>query len=276
MNTVLVSTVPGDSHTRVDNTLVNPFGLLASDKYIWVSSTGGSAVVRYKIHDCDKQSITIPSPTSMTWGKCRNTIYVATTEGNIYTIDAKTMTETLLTTADRASTGITGIAYYDKKLYVVVPSLMYVQVYDVETSPPKELTAIVDEGLADFMYRPLDVTASDNAIYITYAMNSNIQPGFGYINKYNPKTSKMKRFASRGRLAAPYTVVVERGTVYVSNGSGYILQYTAEGEYTGKLRIDSGSFFADGLRSIAVVEEKVYYVAASSDGSMGTLGVIRL
>lgn len=273
MEDILVSTIKMGSG-KADPNMRNPFGVLVGDDGIWVSNTGSSTVVFYK-NGCIRKSITVPTPTGMCWGEC-GIMYVASTTGTIYMIDKCGTSAVTVMIADRlstdttvgASSGVTGIAYRDKKLYVVVPSLWVVQVYDMSCSPPAEISVIVDDTLSTYNYRPLGVSFNGSSLYITYS-DDTIQQGFGYINVY--KCGKMKRFASRGRLARPYSVSCLDGTVYVSNGNGYILTYTDEGTY-----IETVNFFSDGLRSIASYMDNIAFVAATNSGAMGTLGVVNV
>lgn len=275
MEDVLASTLK-IGYSVADANMKNSYGVLVGNGGILVSNTGSSTVLLYKKGSICT-TIPVPTPTGMCWGKCGD-LYVASTSGTIYAISKGSTNSTTLMTADRLPAsgavgvvdGITSIAYYKDKLYVVVPSLWLVQVYDITSSPPKELYDIVDDDLATFNYRPLGITLNDDSLYITYS-DGTTQPGFGYINRYKPKCSSMERFASRGRLARPYSVVVIGDRVYVSNGSGCILVYTEDGEY-----VDNLNFFSDGLRSLAPYNGKLAYVAASNSTMMGTLGVVEI
>lgn len=268
----LVTTI-GDVCSEKDASLINPSGLIANTNSIWVASTGGSGVIKYNRKGCNREVIAVPSPTSICWGKC-GTIYVGTSTGSIYTISKGESTATFVTTISGA-TRITGLAYYKDRLYVAVPSLWYVQVWDTTATPLKEVDALVDESISPFGYKPLGVSLVCGKIYVTYT-NDTTQQGFGYVNKYDIKCPSMERFASRGYLTSPNSVAEIDGVVYVANNNGYILTYTDQGEYLGKLRNDTGAFFSDGLRGIVAQGGKLYYVAATNGGSMGTLGVIEM
>lgn len=287
-SSVLVSSLKFGGDTT-DEMLVDPYSVIVRGKYIWASSVKNSAVMVYKLCKNNEvkscRTIPIPSPTGMCFG-AKNTIYVASNTGSIYKMSECDTEATLYFKIDRSPTSVGGIAYCKGMLYVAVFSFGYVQVYNVKsncntkshsnatsssTDPPKEVSGLTDESLSEFRYVPIAVACICNNVYITYGDGS-IVPGFGYVNVFNIKSHELSRLINRGILAYPYGIASHNDKLYVANGSGYIGVYSMTGEYEGTL----SDFYSDGLRSIFIDSDKLYYVAANNNGSMGSLGVVEL
>ena len=262
-----------------DTTLVNPYGVLARGKYVWISSVKSSLVIKYEVRDgkCPKKvaEIMIPSPTGMTWGK-KDTIYVASNTGAIYTLRSNDTKPTVYINIKRTPASVGGLAYHKGMLYVAVFSFGYVQVYDTtSTTPTEEVKGLVDDQLAEYGYVPIALTIECKTLYITYG-NGSIVPGFGFVNSYNIKSGSLTRLVNRGVATYPYGIAVYEDKLYVANGSGYINVYTTCGRLVDSLRLGDIPFYSDGLRGITIECKKLYYVSANDNGKMGSLGVVSL
>ena len=61
-------------------------------------------------------------------------------------------------------------------------------------------------------FSPFNIQAIDGKLYVLYAKvdpadrDEEIAPGLGYVSVFNPDGSFVKRFASRGRLNAPWGI----------------------------------------------------------------------
>lgn len=269
---VLVSNIGFDCAT-VDPQLVNPYGIVVSDCYIWVSSVTKSLVIKYDMKGKSLMTVSVPSPTGLCLGK-GGTLYIASNSGTIYTLGKGDTTATLLITLNGTPTSVGGIAFHCGKLYVSVVTLGYVQEYDVSETQPKEVLAITDDTTAAFEYKPIGLTTANKIMYITYG-DSNTSQGFGYVNSFT--SCGVFRLINRGFLANPYSTAICNDELYVANGNGYIQVYSLNGEYIGRFDVtDNIPFFSDGLRSIYIHKHKLYYVAATNNGLMGNLGVVQL
>ncbi|MFT3912276.1 MAG: TIGR03118 family protein [Ferruginibacter sp.] len=170
-----------------------------------------------------------------------------------------------------------------------------IEVYDAvfnETNKP-----FIDPGIPA-AYAPYNIRNIDGKLYVTYAKkdaNGNVEPGTGkgYVDVYNTDGSFSRRFASGGKLNAPWGIVKtnpqfwnfsgsQPNSILVGNyGDGRINAYSQAGNLYGAVLMHSGPITIPGLRNIsfapdsAVAEHgKLFFTAGPNGGQDGLYGYI--
>ncbi len=262
-NTLLVSNISGGAANE-DQDLVNPFDLLVSRKYILVTSTTKSMVIKYKKNGSRISSVSIPSPTGLC--KCKKecnkkVIYVASEDGTIYSYPDMT---------PFISPGgmLGGLAWHKDKLYVAAFTAGYVKVYSGTT----EVQGIADNALFSFGYKPYGIRTLENKIFITY-MRQITKLGYGYVNVYNPHCSSLERIINRSNLSMPYGLeIIDGCELLVSNfGTGKISVFNSDHQFIRDIIQVN-----DGIMGISYNNGVLYFVAANDGGAMGSMGFISM
>ena len=150
-------------------------------------------------------------------------------------------------------------------------------------------------------YAPFNIQAiGDGKLYVMYAKKDaagkkDIGPGNGYINIFSPDGGLMKRFASKGKLNAPWGITVapagfwgEFSQTQISNmilvgnnGDGHINVFDENGNYVGPLSTNGKAIEIDGLWGITfppingLNRYYLYFAAGPNDGSGGLVGRIK-
>ncbi len=274
------------SAPNTDPKLLMPFDLALVGSQIWVTSRTSSLVCKYDHKGCLQGTISIPTPTGICTskpkkchGKCSksrcvcSTTYVASANGSVYKLTGDTATIYV-------SPGglLTGVAWFDDRLYVVDNQSGYVAVYtDGDTS--KAERALIDEALFAVGYKPYGIRVLGCRIYITYS-NMSARQGAGYVSVYDPKKcSDLVRIINRVNLAIPYGLVERETGLMVGNaGSGYISQFMVDRDiavYTLNLQNPTrGDIVVDGIMGMERCGNRIYYVASSDTGNIGSMGVL--
>ena len=148
-------------------------------------------------------------------------------------------------------------------------------------------------------YSPFNVQTIDGMIYVTYA-KKNAQTGKeetgsgkGYINVFNPNGSFVKRFASQGKLNAPWGIVEApagfwgsgsqlTNMILVGNfGNGQISVFDENGNSMGVLQSKGKPIEIDGLWGIAfppptsLNNTYLYFAAGPGTEQHGLMGYIK-
>jgi len=150
-------------------------------------------------------------------------------------------------------------------------------------------------------YSPFNVQIiSDGKIYVTYAKkgadgNREEGPGYGYINVFDPNGALLKRFASKGKLNAPWGIVVApagfwgefsqtqiTNVILVgNNGDGHINAFDENGNSLGTLSAKGKAIEIDGLWGITfppitgLNRYYLYFAAGPDNGQNGLVGYIK-
>ena len=148
-------------------------------------------------------------------------------------------------------------------------------------------------------YSPFNIQTIDGMIYVTYA-KKNAQTGEeetgngkGYINVFNPNGSLVKRFASQGKLNAPWGIVEApagfwgsgsqlTNMILVGNfGNGQINVFDENGNSMGTLQSKGKPIEIDGLWGIAFPPATsynstyLYFAAGPGTEQHGLMGYIK-
>jgi uncharacterized protein (TIGR03118 family) len=148
-------------------------------------------------------------------------------------------------------------------------------------------------------YAPLNVASiSDGKIFVTYAKKSStggIEPGNGngYINVFSPSGVLLQRFASEGKLNAPYGIVkapaefwgwpstIENMILVGNAGDGRINVFDENGDFKGQLAEKGKVIEIEGLSGLAFPAEPIYnfnflyFTARPGNGAHGIFGYIK-
>ena len=284
--TTLVSSV-ALSAPNTDPKLLMPVDLALVGSQIWVTSRMSSLVCKYDHKGCLQGTFAVPSPTGICTtkpkkchGSCNKsrcacaTTYVASANGNVYKVTGDTP-------AIYVSPGglLTGVAWMDDHLYVVDNQGGYVAVY-ADSDPTKMATALADDALFSVGYKPYGIRTLGCRVYITYS-NMSTRQGAGYIDVYDAKKcSNLIRIINRENLSLAYGLTCGTDQVLVvgNAGSGYISQFALECQeatYTTNLKnLSGGTIVLDGVMGMERCGDKIYYVASSDTGGIGSMGVL--
>jgi len=147
-------------------------------------------------------------------------------------------------------------------------------------------------------YSPFNIQTIDGMIYVTYAKkNASGQEetgnGKGYINVFNPDGTFSKRFASQGKLNAPWGIVEAPpgfwgSTSQLSNiilvgnfGDGRLNVFDEHGNFLGALQSKGKPIEIDGLWGIAFPPSTsfnntyLYFAAGPGTKQHGLMGYIK-
>lgn len=150
-------------------------------------------------------------------------------------------------------------------------------------------------------YSPFNIqTLSDGKLYVMYAKKDatgkrETGPGNGYINVFNTNGTLLKRFASKGKLNAPWGITVApagfwgefsltqiTNVILVgNNGDGHINAFDENGNFIGPLSTNGKAIEIDGLWGITfppitgLNRYYLYFAAGPNNGSGGLVGRIK-
>ena len=165
--------------------------------------------------------------------------------------------------------------------------------YDGRSHLVKSFT---DSHLARASYAPFGLRVIGRHLFVTFAFKAAPDdgdetggPGLGYVDEFDLAGNLVRRFASQGRLNAPWGLALAPhefgkfgGALLVGNfGDGTINAYhPGTGAYLGQLADPQGNTIQiAGLWGLAVGPESdgpsLYFTAGPDDENHGLLGVIR-
>jgi uncharacterized protein (TIGR03118 family) len=148
-------------------------------------------------------------------------------------------------------------------------------------------------------YAPYNITAvSDGKLYVTYAKKNALGKvesgnGFGYINVFSPNGTLLKRFATKGKLNAPWGITkapayfwgqgsLISDLILVGNyGDGHISVFDENGNSFGQLSAKGKPIEIDGLLGITFPPANglnryyMYFASGPNNGSDGLVGYIK-
>jgi uncharacterized protein (TIGR03118 family) len=190
----------------------------------------------------------------------------------------------------------TGVAIVGNMMYLVNFFQGRIDVYDGDYNPMFVTGRVfIDNYGADPIpedYTPFNITYIEPYLYVTYAQRDPrllvaemIGPGKGYISVFSLDGGFIRRFASRGPLNAPWSIIpapigvcgIPEGSFFVSNiGSGRIITYDKYGNDLGPLLSTAGlPIVIDGIQSITPYYtdiNAVYFTSSSDPQTRGLLG----
>jgi len=272
---------------HIDAGLINAWGIaFPASGPAWVSSMfGGLAKVFFNDGTGFRVSVFIPSPNAATGGHPTGVVFNSTTDfklrnGNparfIYAqadglVSGWNGGETTVKMIEAPGELYTGIALAsdggNNFLYVANFSAGKIEVFDktfTEVSKPFK-DPYLPPG-----FSPYNIQNIDGKLYVTYAQNGtkpgevvSTGRGKGFINIFNPDGSFVKRFASAGKLNAPWGVTKApqgfwgdgadlKDIILIGNfGDGRINAYRSDGKFEGQLRAHGKVIEIEGLWGLA-------------------------
>ena len=148
-------------------------------------------------------------------------------------------------------------------------------------------------------YSPFNIqTIGDGKLYVTYAKkdatgNRETGPGNGYINIFSPDGTLLKRFASKGKLNAPWGIAkapagfwgewsqIQNVILIGNSGDGHISAFDENGNSLGQLSTKGKPIEIDGLWGITfppingLNHYYLYFAAGPNGGANGLVGYIK-
>jgi len=150
-------------------------------------------------------------------------------------------------------------------------------------------------------YSPFNIQIiSDGKLYVMYAKKDaagkkDIGPGNGYINIFSPNGELLRRFASKGKLNAPWGITIapagfwgEFSQTQISNvilvgnnGDGRINAFDENGNFIGPLYTKGKAIEIDGLWGITfppitgLNRYYLYFASGPNSGTNGLMGLIK-
>jgi uncharacterized protein (TIGR03118 family) len=148
-------------------------------------------------------------------------------------------------------------------------------------------------------YSPINVASiSDGKIFVAYAKKNSaggIEPGNGngYVNVFSPNGTLLQRFASGGKLNAPFAIVkapsvfwgwpsqIENMILVGNTGDGRINVFDENGDYKGQLAAKGKTLEIEGLRGLAFPPAPnynynfLYFTAGPDNGTHGIFGYVK-
>jgi uncharacterized protein (TIGR03118 family) len=174
-----------------------------------------------------------------------------------------------------------------------------VDVFGPNGSTGQFTAATTDGGFIDPKipagYAPFGISNIDGDLFVTYAKQNasrhdNVAgPGMGFVDVFDTDGHLLRRFASRGRLDAPWAVARASfafgrlsGKILVGNfGNGKISAFDNDGEFIGELQDTHGKpLVIDGLWTLTLgggrgsSSDTLFFTAgpnAENDGLFGTI-----
>ena len=148
-------------------------------------------------------------------------------------------------------------------------------------------------------YSPYNIkTVSDGKIYVMYAKKNaegqaEAGPGNGYVNVFSPSGVLMKRFASKGKLDAPWGITkapagfwgewsqIPNLILVANSGDGHINIFDENGNFLAPLSTKGKAVEIDGLWGITfppitgLNRYYMYFAAGPDNGTNGLVGYIK-
>lgn len=148
-------------------------------------------------------------------------------------------------------------------------------------------------------YSPFNIeTVSDGKLYVTYAKKNaagkvEAGPGNGYINVFSPDGTLLTRFASKGKLDAPWGITkapagfwgewsqIPNLILVANSGDGHINIFDENGNFLSQLSTKGKPVQIDGLWGITFPPMTgfnrycMYFAAGPNNGTSGLVGYIK-
>jgi len=181
-------------------------------------------------------------------------------------------------------------------LYVANFAQNRIDVYDKNWTP---VTKPFTDPNLPAGYSPFNIeTVSDGKIYVTYAKKNSLGqaetgPGNGYVNVFSPQGILLNRFASKGKLNAPWGITkapagfwgewsqIPNLILVANHGDGHINIFDEGGNFLSQLSTKGKTVAIDGLWGITfppisgVNRYYMYFAAGPNGGTNGLVGYIK-
>jgi uncharacterized protein (TIGR03118 family) len=311
--TRLVADVVGTGARTVDPSLVNPWGIaFGPTGALWVSNNGtGTSTLYDAAGNKLPMVVAVPgnggtagAPTGIVFNSTADFLIpgqgpalfiFAGEDGTIAAWNTSTVNARLV--ADRSSSNAvyTGVAIASNNganfLYLTDFRNNRVDVFDRAFAFVQSFAdSTIPAG-----YAPFGIANIAGQLFVTFAeqlgpdnKRDSLGVSNGFVDVFNADGSLSRRFASNGRLNAPWAVAVAPsgfggfgGAILIGNfGDGLIGAYNAtSGEFIDNLRdLNSTPIVIDGLRGLAfgpsAISRTLYFAAGPAGGSHGLVGTL--
>jgi len=314
----LVGNSNSNQPLNVDANLVNGWGIsFPPSGPAWVSSEGKGVSTIYNLDGVTvANAVNIPHANSTTVGHPTGHVYNPTADFKLPNDNAA---QFIFATADGVISGwnngnsavkkidrspdasYLGIAMAnvgsDFFLYAANFAQNRIDVFD------KNWNQVTDKPFVDpdlpAGYSPFNIQIiSDGKLYVMYAKKDaagkqDIAPGNGYINIFSPNGTLLNRFASKGKLNAPWGITIAppgfwgefsqfSNIILVgNNGDGHINAFDENGNFIGPLYTKGKAIEIDGLWGLTfppitgLNRYYLYFASGPNNGANGLVGYIK-
>lgn len=318
----LVSNIPNEA-SHVDIDLVCPRGIVIYQNQLWIANMMSDKITNYDLFGAKqlasiqtRNNRLISSFPSGIAANCAggftynpgnnnvNTRYAAllcaTKTGDIVAYNPnvnETSSDVVINIRRGELNCYTGIAVVSSTMYLANFFRGTIDVYNsdyiLQNVPGRNFVDNYSTDPLPVDYNPINIVYIAPYLYVLYAQRDGfrpaaeqIGPGKGYISVFNLEGRFERRFASRGRLNAPWSIIpapiecgIPLGSFLVSNiGSGEIILYDKFGNDLGPLLGQSGiPIKLEGLQSLAPHysgHNTIYFTASSDQQSRGLMGAL--
>jgi uncharacterized protein (TIGR03118 family) len=313
--TNLVADTAGYGATKIDNNLLNAWGIAANPMgIVWIASNHKAVSTIYdKTGKTLAPPVTIPSVTPDQPGAPSGVVFNGTTDfgGNKFIFAGEDGVITAwasggaaaVKVADRSSSNAVykGLAIATDAganfIYATNFRGGKIDVFDSNfnylTSKPF-LDASIPAG-----FGPFNIQNIGGLLYVTYAklkgpdnMDDQAAAGNGYVNVFKPDGTLVKRFASQGTLNSPWGIThapagfaCNSEAILIGNfGDGRINIFDLQGNYKGQLQNNGQVVAIDGLWAIDFLNtnansvsssDPLYFTAGPMDEAHGIFGFLQ-
>ncbi len=305
--TNLVSNVSGGNAGRVDSNFINAWGVaLDDDDNFWITTTGSNLV-----YVLDDEGEEVQAPVAVE-GAPIGIVYNSTSDFEMPgtgspakfifasgsgILSAWSTGGSAVKVADNSSedAAYTGIAIAEDGdsnfIYVANFAEGMIEVYDTDFNQVMN-KSFEDPTLPDG-YSPFNIRHIDDQLYVVYAKHTASDPneeeigvGLGYVSVFDTDGTFVKRFASQGKLNAPWGIVEAPSAfgqtddaILVGNfGDGYINVFDEDGNYLHQLTDENDELISiEGLWALMFEDgrpEKLYFTAGPNDENNGLFGYL--
>lgn len=305
---------------RIDNNLVNAWGITFSETgRVWVSSEGKGISTPYNFDGVSVGSaVGIPYGGSSATGHPTGHVYnpgsdfklpngnpaqfiFVTSDGTIAGWNEGSAAIKKIDRSPQASYVGVAVANVGSDFFIYAANFTQnrIDVFDknwnIVSNKP-----FVDPDLPAG-YAPFNIqVVGDGRIYVMYAKKDgvgkkDIGPGNGYINVFSPDGILTTRFASKGKLNAPWGIAkapagfwgefsqtqIQNMILVGNNGDGRINVFGENGNYIGQLSTNGKPVEIDGLWGLAfppingLNRYYLYFAAGPNNGTGGLVGYLK-
>lgn len=319
----LVANTIGYNAATIDPLLINGWGIAFSPTGTpWLGSTGGHVSTVYNSEGviAGISPVAIPSPGGPTGGNPTGTVFNGSNtdfilsngqaarflfvgvDGIISGWNGAAGRTALLIKNNSATSAYTGLAIANDGgnvfLYAANFRARTIDVYDrtfnlVTTKP-------FSDPYLPAGYSPFNIQAVGDKLYVMYAKvgpdgRDEKGVGNGVVDVYTTSGVLLKRFASRGKLNAPWGVAQapagffdtngdgeDENAVLIGNfGDGRINAYSSDGAFLGQLRMNDKAIEIEGLWAISfppttstIDANRLYFAAGPNEEKDGLFGYL--
>jgi uncharacterized protein (TIGR03118 family) len=285
-----------------DKNLINPWGLAIKKDIIYVANNGSSTITRYDLKGREVDEPIIVSsqnPTSLVINKgngfricCKNhslpsKIIVVTENGTIDGFNKNINHKETITLLQQPGKVFKGATLSKNNEFLFVTNFRdgFVEKYDQSLNL---VEAFTDHSLKNVGngYAPFGIELIEDYLFVTFAEYKDAEKtddqsgiGNGFIDVFDQNGKLFQRFANRGLLNSPWGLLKYQNKLLVGNfGDGKILSYDiCTKKFIGTIKYKTApndSIVLDGLWSIILNCDKIYFTAGIQDEAAGLLGIL--